>query len=207
MGNRFFETAFTPSVKAEQERHGSRSGYEKFAAKAANADFNGELGDSEIDFIGSRDSFYLGTVSETGWPHVQHRGGPPGFVRILDSRTLAWADFSGNRQYVSIGNTGVNDCVALFFMDYPSRQRLKVLGRMTTVEIQGNGHDAEGVAVPEYPATIEHLIRIRVEAFDWNCSQHITARYTSAEVETAVAPLRQQIEDLQARIARLTEGR
>jgi len=199
MRHRFFSTAFTPSVQAEQARHGSKARYARLAA----ADEPGE-GDSltpaEVGFIFARDSFYLGTVSETGWPHVQHRGGPVGFVRVLDTRTLAWADFSGNRQYVSIGNTAVNDKVALIFIDYPGQQRLKVLGHLTTVEIADRPDLRAQLEMAGYRAKIEHAIQVRIEAFDWNCPQHITPRFTAEQVATAIAPLRRQIAELQARL-------
>lgn len=204
MGNRFFETAFTPAVKAEQERHNSLGGYERFAAKGGLVELNSTLSPGEIEFIASRDSFYLGTVSETGWPHVQHRGGPIGFVRILDSRTLGWADFSGNRQYISIGNAAVNARVALFFMDYPNQQRLKVLGHMSVTEIRKRSDLAEALEVNGYEATVEHDVRVQVDAFDWNCSQHILPRFTAAQVEAGIIPLRRQIKELQAQIAKFS---
>ncbi len=203
MRKRFFSVAFTPSVQAEQARHSSQAGYARLTTVGAEGEEEAEgLGEVEIGFIEERDSFYLATVSETGWPHVQHRGGPAGFVRVLDSRTLAWADFSGNRQYVSIGNTAVNDKVALILMDYPARQRLKILGRMTTAEIADRPDLRDRLEIAGYGGRIEHAIQVRVEAFDWNCPQHITPRFTAAQVEVAVAPLRRQIADLQARLER-----
>lgn len=203
MRKRFFSVAFTPSVQAEQARHSSQAGYARLTAVGAEGEEEVEgLGEVEIGFIEERDSFYLATVSETGWPHVQHRGGPAGFVRVLDSRTLAWADFSGNRQYVSIGNTAVNDKVALILMDYSARQRLKILGRMTSAEIADRPDLRDRLEIAGYGGRIEHAIQVRVEAFDWNCPQHITPRFTAAQVEGAVAPLRRQIADLQARLER-----
>jgi predicted pyridoxine 5'-phosphate oxidase superfamily flavin-nucleotide-binding protein len=199
MRRRFFSTAFTPSVQAEQARHGSQAAYARMAANA-NADDEG-LTESEIAFIAARDTFYLATVSETGWPHVQHRGGPPGFVHVLDDRTIAWADFSGNRQYVSIGNTAVNDRVALILVDYPAQARLKILGRMSTVEIADRPDLAETLAMPGYGGKIEHALTVRVEAFDWNCPQHITPRFTAAEIAAGVAPLHREIAELKARLA------
>jgi predicted pyridoxine 5'-phosphate oxidase superfamily flavin-nucleotide-binding protein len=199
MRRRFFTTAFTPSVQAEQAKHGSLAGYARVAA-ADDADEAHGLTEAEIAFIDARDSFYLGTVSETGWPHVQHRGGPAGFVLALDERTLAWADFSGNRQYVSIGNSATNDKVAMIFVDYPARQRLKVLGRMTTAEIADRPDLRMKLEVAAYGSRIEHAVQVRVEAFDWNCPQHITPRFTTEQVETAVAPLRRLIAELQARL-------
>ena len=205
MRHRFFATAFTPSVQAEQARHGSQAGYDRLVS-AEDGEPDG-LTSVETDFIAARDSFYLGTVSETGSPHVQHRGGPAGFVHVLDDRTLAWADFSGNRQYVSIGNTAINNRVALFFMDYPGRHRLKVLGRMTTTEIEARPDLRAKLEVAGYGAAIEHAILVAVEAFDWNCPQHITPRFTAAQVEDAVAPLRRQIAELQERLERAATTR
>jgi predicted pyridoxine 5'-phosphate oxidase superfamily flavin-nucleotide-binding protein len=202
MRHRFFETAFTDGVRLEQERHGSRAAYAALTPRKAGSRTDEGLGSDEIDFISVRESFYLGTVSETGWPHVQHRGGPLGFVRTLGRKTLGWADFSGNRQYVSIGNAASNDRVALFFMDYPNRQRLKVLGRMTTIEIAERPELQVELELAGYGARTEHAILIDVEAFDWNCPQHISPRFTKNEVEKLVAPLRDRIEDLERLLSR-----
>ncbi len=185
MGHRFAALAFTDSVREVQQALGSRAGY---AAMDEGEDYNHVLTEREAAFIAARDSFYMASVSETGWPYVQHRGGPPGFVRILDERTIGFADFRGNRQYVSVGNLRKDDRVALFFMDYPNRTRLKVLGRVRLV----GGGEPELLAqleVADYRAAVERGFVIRVEAFDWNCPQHITPRYTEAEVEKLVAPV------------------
>ncbi|MBU1212787.1 MAG: pyridoxamine 5'-phosphate oxidase family protein [Alphaproteobacteria bacterium] len=131
MGHKFAEIAFTDTVKSVQQAMGSRSGYAR--REGGDVDFNVRLGPSEAQFIAERDSFYMATVSETGWPYVQHRGGPKGFLRVLDEKTLGFADFSGNRQYVSVGNLKTDDRVSLFLMDYPNRTRLKVLGRARVV--------------------------------------------------------------------------
>lgn len=197
MRQRFFSTAFTPLVQAEQVKHGSRAAYARL--ENASDGENDGLTPAEVQFIGERDSFYLATISETGWPHVQHRGGAPGFVRVLDDRTIGWADFTGNRQYVSIGNSAGNDRVALIFMDYPGQQRLKVLGRMTTEEIGDRPDLRLQLEVAGYRGRIEHAILVRVEAFDWNCPQHITPRYSLSEVEAIIAPFRKEIAELQAR--------
>ena len=205
MRRRFFDTAFTPSVQAEQAKHGSQAGY---ARLTANADAGEEgLTESEVAFITARDSFYLATVSETGWPHVQHRGGPPGFLHVLDERTIAWADFSGNRQYVSIGNAAVNDRVAMILVDYPAQARLKILGHMTSIEIADRPDLAAKLEMPGYGAKIEHAVTVRVEAFDWNCPQHITPRFTAAEIAAGVAPLHREIAELKAKLAAAGGGR
>jgi ferredoxin-NADP reductase/predicted pyridoxine 5'-phosphate oxidase superfamily flavin-nucleotide-binding protein len=185
MGHRFATLAFTASVREVQQAQGSRAGY---AAMDDGADFNHVLDGREAAFIAARDSFYMATVSETGWPYVQHRGGPAGFVRILDERTIGFADFRGNRQYVSVGNLRKDDRVALLFMDYPNRARLKVLGRVRLV-----GSDEPELlarlAVAGHRAAVERGFVIHIEAFDWNCPQHIVPRYTEDEVEALVAPL------------------
>lgn len=198
MRRSFFDLAFTPSVQAEQTRRGSRAAYA--AARGAQADA-GALSGREAAFISERDSFYLASVSETGWPYVQHRGGPAGFVRQLDDRTIGWAEFAGNRQYVSAGNTAVDDRVSLFFMDYPHRQRLKLLGRLHAYEPGERQDLAERLAVPGYRARVERLVTVGVEALDWNCPQHITPRFTAAEIESVAAPLHARIAELEARLA------
>jgi uncharacterized protein len=196
---RFPELAFTPAVRAEQTRRGSGAGYAGAGAgDGASADV---LGEQEIAFIAARDSFYLASVSETGWPYVQHRGGPIGFVRRVDDRTIGWADYVGNRQYVSAGNTAVNDRVAMIFMDYPNQERLKVLGHMRSHDIGERPDLASRLAIERYRARVDRFVVVRVEAFDWNCPQHITPRFTLAEIEKLVAPLRERIAELEAQLA------
>lgn len=196
MGHRFAEIAFTPSVKEIQTQKGSRSSYARLEGGEA---LNCRLGAREAGFIGERDSFYMASVSETGWPYIQHRGGPIGFVRVLDQQTLGFADFRGNRQYISVGNLMKGDRVSLFFMDYAHRNRLKLLGRVRLVEATESAV-LERLAVPGYRAAIERGFLITVEAFDWNCSQHITPRFSLPEVEAATAPLRQRIAELEAEL-------
>ncbi len=179
MGNRFADIAFTETVKSVQEASGSRHSY---ARMEEGDDTNYLLGSSEANFIASRDSFYMATVSETGWPYVQHRGGPTGFVRVLDETTLGFADFRGNRQYVSVGNLMQDDRASLFFMDYPNKARLKVLGRAKLVGLE-ESNTLEKLALCHYRARVERGIVIKVEAFDWNCPQHITPRFTAAEFD------------------------
>jgi hypothetical protein len=198
MGNRFAEIAFTPAVKAQQEAYGSRASYARFSDGEP---WNDRLGPKEIDFIAARDGFYLASVSETGWPYVQFRGGAPGFLRVLDERTLAWADFRGNRQYVSVGNVTGNYRVSLFLMDYANRRRLKILGR---AEIRRLGADeglASRLALPGYKAVVERAVLVRIAGFDWNCSQHITPRFTLDEIEQATQPLREHVAELEAKLA------
>ncbi len=200
MGHRFAEIAFTPAVKAAQVRAGSRAAYERFEADAE--PHHDRLGPAEAAFLAARDGFYLASVGETGWPYVQHRGGPPGFLRVLDDRTLGFADFRGNRQYVSVGNLGRDDRVAMILVDYPNRRRLKLLGRARLVEAADAPELVERLAVPGYRARVERAVLIDVEAFDWNCPQHIVPRFTAEEVARAVvAPLRARIAELEAALA------
>ncbi|GJE42689.1 pyridoxamine 5'-phosphate oxidase family protein [Methylobacterium soli] len=201
MRHRFFDLAFTPSVQSEQARRGSRAAYAS-AAAASEDDVSGDrLSDREAGFVGARDSFYLASVSETGWPYVQHRGGPVGFVRQVDDRTLGWSEFVGNRQYVTQGNLAADDRVAMIFVDYPNRRRLKVLGRLRMLE-PGEAPDlAERFGVAAYRARTERLAVVTVEAFDWNCPQHITPRFSLPEIEAAVAPLHARIAELEAQVA------
>jgi predicted pyridoxine 5'-phosphate oxidase superfamily flavin-nucleotide-binding protein len=204
MGRRFQELAFTPLVKKHQQEHGSKSQYERFAERAA---LGNTLGPDEQAFIALRDSFYMASVSETGWPYVQHRGGPKGFVRILNPALIGFADLRGNKQYISLGNLEHDARVALFFMDYPNQTRLKILGRVEVHE-----HDSKAPALIESfrPANksdiIERVILIHVEAFDWNCPQHITPRYTLEELEDVLAPIREKINKLEAENAALRKS-
>ncbi len=200
MTHRFYDLAFTPSVRAEQARKGSRAAYAAAAADAEDGEPADALDEQEAAFIAARDSFYLASVSETGWPYVQHRGGPVGFVRRLDDRTLGWAEYRGNRQYVSAGNTATNDRVAMIFMDYPHRQRLKVLGHLHAIDAGSRPDLAPRLAVANYKARVERFVLITVEAFDWNCPQHITPRYTLSEIEELVAPLHARIAELEAQL-------
>ncbi|MEH6585709.1 MAG: pyridoxamine 5'-phosphate oxidase family protein [Halioglobus sp.] len=197
MAHKFAEIAFTPVVRAIQVEEGSRTGY---ARMDEGDDYNHRLSGREATFIAARDSFYMSSVGETGWPYVQHRGGPEGFMKVLDERTIGFADYSGNRQYVSTGNFRGDNRVALFFMDYPNRTRLKMLGRVRTIGLD----EPELLARLEdddYPAQIERGFIIELEGFDWNCPQHITPRYTEADIESQLTALRsenQRLKDLLA---------
>ena len=201
MTHKFSEIVFTPNVKKEQERSGSRRSY----ARLENGDgHHNKLGADEAAFIAERDSFYMATVSETGWPYIQHRGGPVGFVRILDDKTIGFADFAGNRQYVSVGNLRSDDRVSMFFMDYPNQTRLKLLGHARLI-----GTDEtkllERLQVTGYRARIESGMIITMEGYDWNCPQHITPRFTQAQVLKLIAPLKDRIADLEANLADMSE--
>jgi len=197
MGHRFAEIAFTDTVKSVQEAMGSRRSYARLEDAPEPASH--VLGPREAGFIGERDSLYMATVGETGWPYIQHRGGPPGFVRVLDATTLGFADFRGNRQYISVGNLMTDDRVALFFMDYANKTRLKVLGRARLVDL-ADARTLAKLELPGYGARVERGFLIAVEAFDWNCPQHITPRFTLAEIENVVDPLRRRIAELEAQL-------
>ena len=153
----------------------------------------------EAAFIAARDSFYMATVNSDGWPYLQHRGGPAGFLKVLDPQTLGFADFKGNRQLVSTGNLAASDRVSLFLMDYPRRERLKILGHARVLDARDERDlAAQLTPTPDLLGKVERLFLIQVVSFDWNCPQYITPRYTEAEVQVAVAPLRQRIADLEA---------
>jgi predicted pyridoxine 5'-phosphate oxidase superfamily flavin-nucleotide-binding protein len=197
MGRRFAEIAFTPRVQAEQARVGSRAGYARVAERGRD---DAELTEAEAEFIAGRDSFYMATVSETGWPYVQHRGGPAGFVRALDGRTLGFADLGGNRQHISVGNLGHDGRVSLFFMDYANRRRLKLLGRARVVRAEDDPAPVASLTPPALAGRGERAVLVAVEGFDWNCPQHITPRFTAEQVEAAARPLRARVALLERRL-------
>lgn len=195
MSRAYSDIAFTPAVRELQTRMGSRSKYEAFDRAIDRRD---QLSEREIEFIEQSDHFFQATVGETGWPYVQHRGGPAGFLNVLDDRTIAYADFRGNVQYISVGNLTGEDRVSLILMDYANKRRLKILGRARVVEAADDPELIARVTVPGYEATVERVVVISVEAWDWNCPQHITQRFTVAEVEALVAPLHAEIKRLRA---------
>ena len=179
-GTNFTEYAFTPTVKELQRKHGSREAYERMAKQDRH-----RLDEQTRMFLAERDSFYMATVGTNGWPYVQHRGGPRGFVRFIDETTLAFADFRGNRQYISTGNVLDNQRVAMIFVDYPNKRRLKVWALASVVDAGDDPELASAVQLPGYDAQIERIFRLDVVGFDWNCPQHITPRYTVEEIEAA----------------------
>jgi len=197
----FLDIARTPSVRAAEAANGCDALWNDFKGHRAFDRFS----DAEAQFIATRDSFYLATVSESGWPYAQHRGGPPGFLRVLDDRTLAFADFRGNRQYISVGNAAANDRVALILMDYPNRRRLKIYARIEAKDLNDDPALAEKLALPGYKAKPERAFLLHLEAFDWNCPQHITPRFTEAELEPALAPVRARLAALEAENKALRE--
>lgn len=178
---------------------GSKRAYQDFKGDRAFDRFTPH----EAAFIAERDSFYMATVSETGWPYVQHRGGPRGFLKLVDDRTLAFADYRGNRQYISTGNLAADDRVCLFLMDYAHRARLKVYAHVENLTLDADPALTELVTVPGYKAKLERIFRLRLDAFDWNCPQHITLRFTEQEVTEAVRPLRDRLAQLETENAEL----
>ena len=190
------DIAFTPSVKAIQTRKGSRAGYAKMEQKGG---WQNTITDDLARFIGERDSVYIATASADGQPYVQHRGGKPGFLKVLDETTLAFADFKGNRQYISQGNLAENDKAYLFLMDYANRQRIKIWGRARIVE--GDAELLERLVDPDYPGKPEQAIVFEVEAWDVNCPQHIARRFDETQVADLIEPLKARIAELEAQLA------
>jgi uncharacterized protein len=200
MTSRYLNLVFTPSVKAAQQQNGSRDAY----AKRDHASEADRLTEKEAQFIATRDSFYMASIGAGGWPYVQHRGGPSGFIKVLGERTLGLADFRGNRQYVSVGNLADDSRVSLFMMDYARRARLKLLGRARAVDLSEAPDLAAALIDQDYNAKVERGLIIDVEAYDWNCPQFITPRFTLAEIEPSVAALKARIAELEAALA--TDG-
>ena len=200
MAHSFGSLLFTPVVKALQEKYGSRRQYAKLERAAGGPV---RLGPDETAFIAERDSFYMASIGATGWPYIQHRGGPQGFLEVIDERTLAFADFSGNKQFISAGNLTTDNRVSLILVDYPQQARLKILGRAEILERADAGEWIERVHKAAYKATIERVFVIRVEAFDWNCPQHITPRFTSKQIQDALAPFEQRLQQLEQENAAL----
>ncbi len=194
MADKFYELAFTDSVRKAQKQYYGTS------QRIEGAPERDPLTEDEMDFIQSRDSFYMATVTETGWPYIQHRGGEPGFLRVISPTALAFADYQGNRQMISTGNLATSDRLALFLMDYPQRTQLKILGHARVEDARQHPELVAQLAGAEVQRIVERLFFIEVVSFDWNCPKYITPRYTAAEVERAVAPLKQRIADLEAEL-------
>jgi predicted pyridoxine 5'-phosphate oxidase superfamily flavin-nucleotide-binding protein len=195
MAGQYLQTLFTPAVQAAQARYFGRE--QRVPPQTA----HDPLGAEETEFIDRRDSFYLASVSESGWPYIQHRGGKPGFLHVVDPSTLAFADYRGNRQMLSTGNVSANSRVALFLMDYPRRERLKVLGHARVEDAREHPELVARFAEPDVQRITERIYFVDVLSFDWNCPQYITPRYTEAEVREALAPLRARVSELEARLA------
>jgi uncharacterized protein len=200
MPKTFATISFTDSVKAAQIRYGSREVNQRFEDAE---DAGDTLGEFETDFIQTRDSFYQATISENGWPYVQHRGGPQGFLKVLDNRTIGFADFKGNRQYISVGNLNANARISMILMDYPNRRRLKIWGTTRIVHMEDAPEILAKLEMTEYRARVERGILIQVEAIEWNCPQHITPRYNKLEIENLLQPLLEENRLLKAQLIEL----
>jgi len=194
MAAKYLQLMMTESVRQAQQR------YYGCAVTMTDVPERNLLGEAEAQFIADRDSFYLGSVSEQGWPYVQHRGGPKGFLKVLDSSTLAFADYRGNRQLLSTGNVHANDRVALFLMDYKNRARLKILGHARVEHVRENTALTERIAQGNVRNKVERVVTIEVVSYDWNCPKYITPRYSLDEVEEAIAPLKSRIVELETQL-------
>ena len=201
MTHAFAAIAFTPAVQAAQQREGSRAGYAKNFESGGQATHD-RLGPAETEFIAAQRSFYMATVSETGWPYLQHRGGPRGFLKVLDDKSLAFADFAGNRQLVSVGNAANNDRVALILVDYVNRVRLKLLGRLTVTDWSADVPASAALLEPGSRARPQRVLTIQVDGFDWNCPQHIPVRIDAEDVQRALDERDARIAVLEAELGR-----
>jgi predicted pyridoxine 5'-phosphate oxidase superfamily flavin-nucleotide-binding protein len=199
MAKNFAEIAFTDAVKELQEKHGSRKGYERMEK------FNvvDGLTESEMSFVQNRDSFYLASIGAKEFPYVQHRGGPKGFLKVLDSKRLGFIDLTGNKQYVSVGNMETNKNVSLIMIDYPTRTRLKVFAKAEVVELKDNPELYDSLDLNDYKFRAERMMVFHIEAYDWNCPQHIIPRYTVDEINEAFLPQQEYIKKLEEEIKQL----
>jgi predicted pyridoxine 5'-phosphate oxidase superfamily flavin-nucleotide-binding protein len=193
MAKNFAEIAFSEAVKELQEKHGSRKGYERMEK------FNviDGLSENEKRFIEDRDSFYLASIGVKNFPYIQHRGGPKGFVKVIDKNTIGFIDFTGNKQYISVGNVATNNNVALIMMNYPARARLKIFARAEIVELKDNPELLDKLDLAEYQYRPERIMLFHIEAYDWNCPQHITPRFTVDEIENALKSQLEKITQLE----------
>lgn len=199
MAKNFAAIAFSPAVKAMQERLGSRASY----ARMEKGTWLDGLTDNEATFIAQRDSFYMASMGDNGFPYIQHRGGPKGFLKVLDAKRLGFIDFKGNMQFITVGNLVTNNRVALIMVDYPARARLKIYARAEIVELADKPELYDLLNLSEYKFRPERMMVLHIEAYDWNCPQHIVPRYTIEEIETALAPQREHIAKLEAEIQAL----
>jgi uncharacterized protein len=201
MAKNFAALAFTDAVKAMQAKYGSRASY----ARMERDTYVDGLTENEIGFIAQRDSFYIASIGENNFPYIQHRGGPKGFLRVLDAKRIGFIDFRGNMQYISVGNIATNNNVALILVDYPARARLKILAKAEMVELKDDPKLFDLLDLDEYKIKPERMIVLHVEAYDWNCPQHITPRYTVEDIEEAFAGQREHIAKLQAEVKQLKQ--
>lgn len=201
MAKNFAALAFTDTVKAMQEKLGSRASY----ARMERDTYVDGLTENEIDFIAQRDSFYIASFGENSFPYIQHRGGPKGFVKVLDAKRIGFIDFRGNMQYISVGNIATNNNVALIMVDYPAKARLKILARAEIVELKDAPSLYDLLDFDDYKFKPERMMVLHVEAYDWNCPQHITPRYTVEDIEEAFAGQRNHIAKLEAEVKELRQ--
>jgi uncharacterized protein len=197
MAQTYLHTMFGPGARAMQQADGSRASYARMEAQAGPADI---LTEREAEFIAARDSFYMASVTEGGWPYVQHRGGPTGFLRRMEGNRIGFADYRGNRQFLSTANVATDDRVALFLMDYPNQRRLKLIGHAS---VSDDLQAVNALMLPDYTAQPERAFVIDVVGFDWNCPQHITPRFTEAQISRSTQPLLDELARLRARVAEL----
>ena len=205
MSKHYGAIAFTDAVRDVQREYASARFYDRKRILGTATPGTDALTEEEKDYLAERDSFYVASVSETGWPYVQFRGGPVGFVRVVDDHTIGWADFRGNLQYITTGNLNGDDRVALIAMDYSQQRRLKIYGHARIATVEDDPTLITAFADPAYDAVVERAVLVTVEAFDWNCPQHITPRFTAAELESHLAPLRDQLASLRAENTRLCQ--
>jgi predicted pyridoxine 5'-phosphate oxidase superfamily flavin-nucleotide-binding protein len=196
MARNFAEIAFTDAVKQLQEQHGSRKAYERMEK----SNIVDGLTINEVTFIQDRDSFYLASIGVKEFPYIQHRGGPKGFLKVLDSKRIGFIDFVGNKQYVSVGNIETNKNVSLIIIDYPSRTRLKIFAKAEVVELKDNPELYDQLDLEDYKFRPERMIVFNIEAYDWNCPQHIIPRYSISEIEKAFLPQQEYIASLEEEI-------
>ena len=201
MARNFAEIAFSDASKRLQEKHGSRNSYSRMEKYS---EING-LTDGEFSFIENQNSFYLSSIGSNGFPYIQHRGGPKGFLKVLDSKRVGFIDFSGNKQYVSVGNIATNAKVSLIMIDYPRKARLKIYATAEIVELEENPELYDSLDLEDYKFRPERMMVLNIEAYDWNCPQHITPRYTVDEIETALIPQQEYIAKLEQEIKELKE--
>ena len=205
MARNYRHTLFDDAVKLRQQAHGSRAPYAKLDAGADGTP--DALTPKEIAFIEARDSFYMASVNAGGWPYMQHRGGPAGFLRHIGGNRIGFADYRGNKQYISTANLAVNDRVSLFLMDYPNRERLKLIGHAVSVELADDPAAVTALMPEGYRAVPERVFFIDVIGWEWNCSQHITPRFTEAEISAAIKPMAAELNQLRAEVAALRAER
>ncbi|GAA3774802.1 pyridoxamine 5'-phosphate oxidase family protein [Flavobacterium ginsengiterrae] len=199
------ELAFSDAIKEIQEKKGSRNSY----ARMEKTSYTDGLTESEIGFIESMDSFYMATYGENEFPYIQHRGGPPGFVKIIDDKTIGIVDFAGNRQYISSGNISKNPKVAIIMVSYPQRARLKMYAEAEIIDIEADSELYEKLKPEDYKFRPEQMMIFKIKAYDWNCPQHITPRFSVAEIQEVfdlqkkhISDLQQQIKDLEALLSK-----